>query len=116
MKFLPNKGRKHPFHINPFERTESHTSHPVLNSEVTCNEALAEFKGTQSFTMKGGFAVFVFALCLLAASAMPYEQQDMEDGNKIEKEPVKRGGTECGRGYRGCPPMLYCKNGYCVRT
>ncbi|KAL9959159.1 hypothetical protein ACROYT_G036250 [Oculina patagonica] len=63
--------------------------------------------------MKRGFAVFVFALCLLAASAMPYEQKDMNDDNKIEKEPVKRGGTECGWGIGGCPPFLVCMDGYC---
>ncbi|KAL9954254.1 hypothetical protein ACROYT_G041769 [Oculina patagonica] len=64
--------------------------------------------------MKRGFAVFVFAFCLLAASSMPYEQEDMKYDNKIEKEPVKRGGTECGGRYGGCRhPMLECINGYC---
>ncbi|KAL9954259.1 hypothetical protein ACROYT_G041774 [Oculina patagonica] len=33
--------------------------------------------------MKRGFAVFVFALCLLAASAMPYEGHGNESCNLI---------------------------------
>ncbi|KAL9959162.1 hypothetical protein ACROYT_G036255 [Oculina patagonica] len=47
---------------------------------------------------------------------MPHEQKDMEDEyNRIENEPVKRGGTECGWGIGGCPPMLLCIDGYCKR-
>ncbi|KAL9959147.1 hypothetical protein ACROYT_G036237 [Oculina patagonica] len=65
--------------------------------------------------MKQGFAVFVFALCLLAASAMPYEQQDMKDDNKIEKEPVKRGGNDCGND-NDCQPGYWCEDGYCYKN
>ncbi len=34
----PNKGRKHPYHINPLKGQKA-TRH------ITCNEALADFKG-----------------------------------------------------------------------
>ncbi|KAJ7390682.1 hypothetical protein OS493_023394 [Desmophyllum pertusum] len=66
---------------------------------------------------------FVLLVCLsgILAAHVPHQAvQDSEIFDPMTDDAAadmeKRGGNECGWGRgRGCPPSLYCANGYCKR-